>query len=317
MIKYNKMFIKICLICLFEMIPIFKSNAQATDTSVISSVEMIGEGVVSTEKSEYKSVFYNHGKNLMFTRSEANFKGQVIMISEMKNGKWQMAKPISFSDILYDDSDPFISASGKILYFVSNRPRKGFLPEKSLDIWKSTFNNGIWGKPVPLDKTINSEKNELSPFLFKDKLYFISNRDSGIGFLDIYSAEIKNGKYLKPVNMGDKINSKMNEFSPYISADGKYLAFTSWRKTTCIGQSDIYFCLWQNGKWSEPVNAGSLVNSKFEESCPVFSEDLEYFYFSSNRYDDSLPLDQNKVLNGSFNIYRIPMKEIFKNIKFE
>ena len=280
-------------------------------------IEMIGEGIISTPKSEFKPAFFNQGKSMIFTRSDKNYKNQVLMISNFQNGNWGKATPISFSDILYNDSAPFVTSSGKTLYFVSTRPKKGMIPEIQSDIWKSTYSNGIWQKPVPLNETINTIKDEFGPCLYNSRFYFSGVRDSGSGFLDIYYSEMKDGKFSKPVNLGKEINSDMNEYDPNISSDGKYLVFSSYRKKEPLGRSDIYICEWKNGNWSKPVNAGALVNTKDEETSPVFSPDNQYLYFSSNRYDDTKIIDGKTILNGLFNMYKIPTNEILKTIHFE
>ena len=52
--------------------------------------------------------------------------------------------------------------------------------------------------------------------------------DSRGGF-DLYISYNRNGEWTKPENLGDKINSKGNEYSPTISRDGKYFFWTSTR----------------------------------------------------------------------------------------
>jgi hypothetical protein len=294
------------LLCILQAITSFNVSAQFIEKANLSFIELVGEGTISTSKSEYKSVVYQNGKKMIFTRSDDDYKNQTIMISELIDGKWGVPALISFSDILYNDSDPYITPSGETVYFVSNRPKTGILPQSNLDLWKSDFSNGVWKKPVPLEKTINSDYNEFGPFIFKNKLYFNSYRDSGSGYLDLFYSEIKEGKFMPPVNLGKDVNSDLNEFDPVISPNGRYLVFSSWRKNGSLGKSDIYISVRQNESWSKPLNAGPLVNSAFEDNSPVFSEDGEYLYISSSRYDNSKPIETESILNGSFNIYRLP-----------
>lgn len=52
--------------------------------------------------------------------------------------------------------------------------------------------------------------------------------DSRGGF-DLYISYNRNGVWTKPVNLGDKINSSGNEYSPTISPGGRYFFWTSAR----------------------------------------------------------------------------------------
>lgn len=47
--------------------------------------------------------------------------------------------------------------------------------------------------------------------------------------MDIYVSFNKNGSWGSPVKLGDKINTLYSDFGPYISPDGKYLFFSSFR----------------------------------------------------------------------------------------
>ena len=71
------------------------------------------------------------------------------------------------------ESQPSISPDGKELYFVSNRPGgKG-----KMDLWKSSLTEeGSFGQPINLGKEINTQEDEMSPFIHMDNqtLYFAS-----------------------------------------------------------------------------------------------------------------------------------------------
>lgn len=54
-------------------------------------------------------------------------------------------------------------------------------------------------------------------------------RADGRGGFDLYISYNRDGVWTKPANLGDKINSSGNEYSPTISPDGKYFFWTSTR----------------------------------------------------------------------------------------
>ena len=68
---------------------------------------------------------------------------------------------------------------------------------------------------------------------------------------------------------------------PFISADGKYLFFSS-DIPGGYGSSDLYMCRWENDKWSEPENLGTEVNGPSSELYPFLSPE-GVLYFASDR----------------------------------
>jgi hypothetical protein len=76
-------------------------------------------------------------------------------------------------------------------------------------------------------------------------------------------------------------NIQYNVGQPSVSSDGKYLFFTS-DMPGGQGGTDIYYCKWVNGDWSEPVNLGPKVNSYGKEGFS-FMHPSGRLYFSSDR----------------------------------
>ncbi|MFH1321889.1 MAG: OmpA family protein [Bacteroidota bacterium] len=73
------------------------------------------------------------------------------------------------------------------------------------------------------------------------------------------------------------------ESQPSISPDGKILYYTSDRKGG-YGGYDIYKTVFfdSTSKWSQPVNMGSMINTKGNEKSPFIHPDDQTFYFSSD-----------------------------------
>ncbi|MCC9167353.1 OmpA family protein [Pontibacter harenae] len=75
-----------------------------------------------------------------------------------------------------------------------------------------------------------------------------------------------------------------NEYSvghPAITSDGNMLYFSS-DMPGGLGETDIYYCvLNEDGSWSEPVNAGKVINTPGRESFPSIGADGN-LYFSSD-----------------------------------
>lgn len=138
------------------------------------------------------------------------------------------------------ESQPSVSADGQFLYFVSNRP--GGIG--GLDLYMCTRElNGTWSAPQNLGKSINTRKNEKSPFIHSDSqtLYFASNGHATLGGYDIYYSkkEEEAEEYNKPVNIGYPINTKADEIGLFVSLDGVNAYFSS-NKLRGPGGWDFY-----------------------------------------------------------------------------
>jgi Tol biopolymer transport system component len=85
------------------------------------------------------------------------------------------------------------------------------------------------GRLEPLPQDINSPGYEDGPFISPDGSYLIfeSDRAGSIGnSIDLYiSFRSKNGHWLAPVNMGNRVNTEWSERFAKVSTDGKYLFF--------------------------------------------------------------------------------------------
>jgi outer membrane protein OmpA-like peptidoglycan-associated protein/tetratricopeptide (TPR) repeat protein len=111
------------------------------------------------------------------------------------------------------------------------------------------------------------------------KLLIYTAYNAGKGYDLYYSEKLKNNNWSKYKRFPEPINSSFNESSATLS--GNTLYFTSNRKGT-LGGEDIFVSIMdENGDWSEPKNLGSSVNSIFDESCPIPSNNNSTLFFCS------------------------------------
>ena len=118
------------------------------------------------------------------------------------------------------ESQPSLSADGRTLYFVSDR--KGGFGRR--DIWFSTLDDkGIWTKAQNLGAPVNTQYEEYSPFIHVNgkTLYFASNGLVGFGGFDIFYSEKTETGWTLPENVGAPINDHEDQFSLFITADGR------------------------------------------------------------------------------------------------
>lgn len=163
------------------------------------------------------------------TINNTKYNNYDLYYSEFIDEEWTTPKSLG-SNINRNDSwesQPSLSSDGKILFFASDKP--GGMGGS--DIWFTRRNSdGTWKKPVNLGPTINTDKDERSPFLHTDSktLYFSSNGHDCIGGQDIFYSKLnQNDMWEKPVNIGYPINSEGDDVNFFVSLDGKTGYFCS------------------------------------------------------------------------------------------
>ncbi len=113
--------------------------------------------------------------------------GKDLWVASRKTPNDAFGKPFNLGPLVNTPGDemfPFMR-NDTTLYFSSNgHPGMG-----GLDIFRSTYSNGKWNKPVNMQYPINSSGDDFSIVFHpeEDKGYFSSNRKGGKGSDDIYS----------------------------------------------------------------------------------------------------------------------------------
>ena len=158
-----------------------------------------------------------------------NYPNFDLYYSEYDGFEWSAPKPLPGKINRNDswESQPSLSSDGRVLFFASDRPG-GF---GGSDIWYATRkSDGTWSDPINMGSSINTERNERSPFLHTDSktLYFSSNGHEGLGEQDIfYSKMDEKRRWTAPVNIGYPINTENDEVDFFVSLDGKTGYFSS------------------------------------------------------------------------------------------
>lgn len=136
--------------------------------------------------------------------------------------------------------------------------------------------------PLELPKTVNKFDSQYFPVFTADRetMIFTGNQDSEE---NLYSASVKDNVWTEPVSISDKINTKENEGTATISADGRTLVFTSCGGRKSLGSCDLYISYKQGDSWTSPQNLGTNINSPEWDSQPSLSADGRTLYFVSDR----------------------------------
>jgi len=159
--------------------------------------------------------------------------------------------------------------------------------KKDMDIWQSTKVKGKWSKPERV--TFDSDSNDFDPFFSPDGkgVYFFSNRPGGFGGDDIYFAAYNaaSGTFGKAVNLGEKINTKGNEWAPITNQSATIFVFSS-NGHGGFGGEDLFAAPIFPGGFGEPVNLGSKVNGPEDDFDAAVLPDGSLVFTSSRDNKD-------------------------------
>src|SRR5690554_535741 len=112
-----------------------------------------------------------------------------------------------------------------MLFFSSNR-RGG---EGGNDIWHSyRLEDGSWAEAKNLGPHINSEKDEVSPFIYfnNEILFFASDGHMGFGGKDLFMSRLGMDGFGPPENLGYPINDHQDQLALFITAQQDYAYYT-------------------------------------------------------------------------------------------
>lgn len=206
------------------------------------------------------------------------------------DGAWSTAQPLSGINTTTNEGAPSLSADGRYLYFAACEEMDGYgggrMGFGSCDIFFTQKVNGQWTRAVNVGAPVNSSAWETQPSFSSDgrTLYYISNRRDGLGNSDIWMCTLNDsGKWGKPMNLGNTINTTGKEEAVFIHPDNQTLYFASDGHIG-MGGLDLYMCRRDSlGNWGPPVNLGYPINTFGDESGLIVNGAGNLAYFSSTR----------------------------------
>ncbi|MDX8341180.1 OmpA family protein [Draconibacterium sp. IB214405] len=205
-----------------------ESASEGYHAGPVSYCEATGELFVTLSNFENPEV-----RNKVYQKADIRLK---IIIAKKVNGEWQKTGELPFNDPTYSVGHPSITASGDTLFFVSDIPDKGF---GGTDIYMSVRSNGSWGEMQNMGETINTDQNEMFPFIHKGKFLIFSSNGRGSGDdLDIYNVGMFGGNITGVAELTE-LNSDGDDFGFVIHPDEEIGYYCS-NKEGGMGSDDIY-----------------------------------------------------------------------------
>ncbi|TVP50673.1 MAG: OmpA family protein [Mongoliibacter sp.] len=271
--------------------------------------------------SENINTYYNEGtctisadgNILIYTSCDApdSFGSCDLYVAYKVNNIWQrssnMGKNVNSRSW---ESQPSLSADGRILFFSSNR-RGGF---GGNDIWYSVRNDdGSWAEAKNLGSTVNTPKDEVSPFIYfnNEILFFASNGHRGFGGMDLFVSRVVDGEFTEPENLGYPINDHQDQFSLFITAQRDYAYYTE----TSYAEGKVERSFLYRFKFPDEialgekliVTQGKVLNSKTGEPVDaklslvsLANDSTMYQFRSDGKTGDFMMLYPDKSFSGLY-----------------
>ncbi|MEE9440018.1 MAG: DUF1573 domain-containing protein [Saprospiraceae bacterium] len=193
--------------------------------------------------------FSGDGRIMYFSRAKLNvneIEESKLFYSLRKDSGWGAAQELEGLNGDYLSMHPQEGElfGNKVLFFVSDM-EGGY---GGLDIYYATINGDSYATPVNLGETINTDRDDVTPFYTNGTLYYSTDGRPGFGGYDIWYATWNGAGFQDATNMGFNYNSPQDDMYLKFNPNGKGGFMTSNRphkdkrklkgSTTCC--DDIY-----------------------------------------------------------------------------
>ena len=183
----------------------------------------------------------------------------------------------------FQDGPAAFSLDGESVYFTRSGVKSGKDAALHLNIYIANYKNGNLSRVRNLPFN-DDEYSVMHPSVSADgtRLYFSSNMPGGFGGFDIYYVNISsNGRYSKPINLGQAINTEGNEVFPFNYNDN--VLFFSSDSHPGLGGLDVYMTFGLDTDDQQVINLGNPFNSSKDDFSFYIDSEFKFGYISSNR----------------------------------
>ncbi len=303
---------RICVCCVLWVCVYSSAWGQQISTTSKKAIKAYDAAMDHYTRRQYKEAIINLNDAV---KVDANFIEAYMLMAEcyLETKEPQQARaaflrcvainPDFFPPVYYSladiefDAGEYEQASRHLEQFLTYSKQKPILRTKSEKLLQnSRFAAQAVKNPVPFQPEslgLEFAYDEYWPSLSVDEQtlvftalipkdpnnkYVVGNRQE-----DFFVSDFRDGKWIKPENLGSPPNTPDNEGAQTISADATKMFFTACNRSDGKGGCDIYYSEKRNGFWTRPRNLGEPINTSAKETQPSITADGRTLYFVSNR----------------------------------
>ncbi len=231
-----------------------------------------GDSLINSKRNEIKPMLSPDGTKFYYTRSNEpdniggrKDKGDIFML-DLTNPS---ARPVRLNGVNSPITDKVagFDISGSKMYVVRNDEEARY--KKSANLFLVPLAGGK-GTETEIDYFYNKARHQDITVSPDGKTMILSIESySTYGLEDLYVSFLQaNGKWSEPKNLGNQVNSPLQELGGFLAEDGRTLYFAS-NRLGGWGSVDIYESIrlddtWKN--WSQPKNLGTAINTSGTEN---------------------------------------------------
>ena len=205
------------------------------------------------------------------------------LLPKIINSRYSEYKGVMFEDSLFlftsmkaksgDDNEDIFEAFWDANIYVSQLTVSGF------------------SDPASLSKKINNSRYYNTNFSFNEKrteIFFTRCLKTTYPDLvcSIWHSQKEHEKWSTPKLLPKKINFPgTNTTHPHLVEMNDYsILYFSSNRSGGIGEMDLWYSIYKNGHFEEPVNLGDIINTEGNEITPFYDKKTNILYFSSDEH---------------------------------
>jgi hypothetical protein len=256
-------------------------------------IENLGPGI-NSPYSEFHPLLTADGQTMIVNSrkkgfldeklfDDGEFKEKIFVSKKQEDGTWSRAIPIRLNEGRNRDNDfiaiQLINNDTKLLLYK--------IVNEAAHMYVSDYAEGNFGLPyqIPIEPDPRFFTGDI---VFTEDLkfcVFTSEGNTNYFQNDLYFSRYddKNEKWTDPVSLGENINSKREEGSPFLIGDS--ILYFSSKADNGLGEFDIYRSVKdKEGKWGPAINLGFPYNTANNDLYFYRSQkDTSVHYVSSLR----------------------------------
>jgi hypothetical protein len=217
-----------------------------------------------------------NGQEMIVFKTTRDLESSDLWTAIQKGNEWRLDKKLGTPiNSKYVENSAALNTQGNVIYVSSDRPG-GF---GGFDLYRVIrFGNGDLSEPQNLGSGINSEYNEIAPFLLPDDktLYYSSDNLKSMGGYDVFkTTSINDTTWSEPMGVGNPLNTTADDLHIAVSWKSGQAYFIRPKQNN-LGDFDICTSNMPGFNIKANVYLGHIADYSAEDypEVALFSEDF-------------------------------------------